>query len=180
MSKPHIYSKYMYSDISFLRLIVFSNFTYYRTYFNKFIKLLIVYSYTLSFYHWHSSSNYHNLCYNTTIRNWPRVEKSYVSLWTICWRTLGIVTIATHVYNPSCDSWTGSTLRVRDPSRLLVIVMPLLIESVNIQVSLMFGDKLSSIAALQIIENDSPIIGAPSRVIVTTGTGRAIELKIFV
>ena len=44
----------------------------------------------------------------------------------------------------------------------------------------MFGDKLSSIAALQIIENDSPIIGAPSRVIVTTGTGRAIELKIFV
>ena len=43
----------------------------------------------------------------------------------------------------------------------------------------MFGDKLSSIAALQIIENDSPIIGAPSRVIVTTGTGRAIELKIL-
>ena len=39
----------------------------------------------------------------------------------------------------------------------------------------MFGDKLSSIVALQIIENDSPITGAPSRVIVNIGTGRAME-----
>ena len=43
----------------------------------------------------------------------------------------------------------------------------------------MFGDKPSSIAALQIIENDSPIMGAPSRVIVTVSTGRAMELKIY-
>ena len=43
----------------------------------------------------------------------------------------------------------------------------------------MFGDKFSSIVASQIIENDSPIMGAPSRVIVTTGTGRAMELKIL-
>ena len=53
--------------------------------------------------------------------------------------------------------------------------MPLLLESLYTQVRLIFGDKLSSIVALQIIENDSPITGAPSRVIVTIGTGRAIE-----
>ena len=58
------------------------------------------------------------------------------------------------------------------------MMMPLLLELLYIQVRLIFGDKLSSIAALQIIENDSPIMGAPSRVIVTTGTGRAMEFKI--
>ena len=60
-----------------------------------------------------------------------------------------------------------------------MIVMPLLIESLNIQARAMFGDKLSSIVALQIIENDSPITGAPSRVIVNIGIGRAMELKIL-
>ena len=66
-------------------------------------------------------------------------------------------------------------LSVREPSKLLVTVMSLLIESLNIQVRFMFGDKLSSTVTLQVIENDSPIMGPPSRVIVTIGTGRAIE-----
>ena len=66
-------------------------------------------------------------------------------------------------------------MRIREPSGLLVTVMPSLLESLYIQVRLIFGDKLSSIAALHIIENDSPIIGAPSRVIVTIGAGRAME-----
>ena len=52
-------------------------------------------------------------------------------------------------------------------------------ESLYIQVRLIFGDILSSIiVALQIIENDSPIIGAPSQVIVTIETGRAMECRI--
>ena len=53
--------------------------------------------------------------------------------------------------------------------------MLLLLESLYIQVRLICGDNLSSIVALQIIENDSPITGAPSRVIVTIGTGRAMK-----
>ena len=55
------------------------------------------------------------------------------------------------------------------------MMMPLLIESSKTQVRLIFGDKLSSIVTLRIIENDSPTTGAPSRVIVTIGTGRAME-----
>ena len=66
-------------------------------------------------------------------------------------------------------------MRVREPSELLVMMMPLLLESLYIQVRLIFGDKLFSIVVLQVIENDSPITGAPSRVIVNIGTGRAME-----
>ena len=82
--------------------------------------------------------------------------------------------VATHVYNPSYDFWTGSILRVREPSELLVMMISLLSGSLYIQVRLIFGDTLSSIVALQVMENDSPITGAPSRVIVNIGTGRAM------
>ena len=65
-------------------------------------------------------------------------------------------------------------MRVREPPELLVMMILLFSETSYIKVRLIFGDKLSSIVALQIIENDSPITGAPSRVIVNIGTGRAM------
>ena len=82
--------------------------------------------------------------------------------------------VAIKVYNPSYDFWTGSILRVRAPSALLVMMISLLSESLYIQVRLIFGDTISSIVALQIIENDSPLTGAPSRVIVNIETGRSM------
>ena len=65
-------------------------------------------------------------------------------------------------------------MRVREPPELLVMMILLFSETSYIQVRLIFGDKLSSIVALQIIENDSPITGAPSCVIVNIGTGRTM------
>ena len=110
--------------------------------------------------------------------NWPKIRKLNVSFLTICRGTSGIVIVATHVYNPSYDFWTGSILRVREPSELLVMMISLFSESLYIQVRFIFGDKLFSIVALQIIENDSPITGAPSWIIVTIRTGSAMGWRI--
>ena len=83
--------------------------------------------------------------------------------------------MAVHVYNPSCNSWTGLRVRVKELVELPVMVTSLFSDSLYTQVRLMYGDKLSSIVPLQIIENNSPIMGTPSFVMVITGTGRAEE-----